>query len=188
MTICSENLPPYTFWNTICKCYKFNHICITFICVQYLNRKRLQLNFIFPLYNKKMWYDCLYANYFHLSINTVVRKTLNVAYILCQIWHLYLYIFIYSWENAKLLLIRDNFMEEMMFFDKDHIPNDIFEELKTFVFNPLFDPDLVKQVSLSATNVCIWVHAVYKYAHIHRNMQPRLRNLLEHEDKFTQVC
>ena len=79
-------------------------------------------------------------------------------------------------------------MEEMMFFDKDHIPDDIFEELKTFVFNPLFDPDLVRQVSLSATNVCIWIHAVYKYAHIHRNMQPRLRNLLEHEDKFTQVC
>ncbi|XP_052095798.1 dynein heavy chain domain-containing protein 1-like isoform X11 [Mytilus californianus] len=92
-----------------------------------------------------------------------------------------------DWENAKLLLIRDNFMDEMMFFDKDHIPDDIFEELKTFVFNPLFDPDLVKQVSLSATNVCIWVHAVYKYAHIHRNMQPRLRNLLEHEDKFTQA-
>ncbi|XP_069111191.1 dynein heavy chain domain-containing protein 1-like isoform X1 [Argopecten irradians] len=92
-----------------------------------------------------------------------------------------------DWENAKLLLIKENVVEDMMFYDKDNIPNDIFEQLGRIVQHPLFQPELIRRVSLAAAGVCFWVHAVYKYAHIYRNMQPRLKNLLEHEEKFTQA-
>jgi dynein heavy chain len=93
--------------------------------------------------------------------------------------------FCFSWENAKLLMIKDNFLESMMFYDKDNIPDDIYFKLRQFVDDPNFQVDHVRTVSVAAAGICMWVHAVYQYAHIHRNMQPRLRNLLEHEDKFT---
>ncbi|XP_078321876.1 dynein heavy chain domain-containing protein 1-like isoform X5 [Crassostrea virginica] len=90
-----------------------------------------------------------------------------------------------NWENAKLLMIKDNFLESMMFYDKDNIPDDIYLKLREFISHEDFQVSRVEQVSKAAAGICMWVHAVYEYAHIHRNMQPRLRNLLEHEDKFT---
>lgn len=93
----------------------------------------------------------------------------------------------YSWENGKLLMTKDNFIQELIFYDKDNIPEDIFEELCKLVKKPLFQPELVMSVSKAATGICVWVHAVQKYSQIHRNMQPRLKNLLEHEEKFTRV-
>ncbi|XP_062587861.1 dynein heavy chain domain-containing protein 1-like, partial [Saccostrea cucullata] len=90
-----------------------------------------------------------------------------------------------DWENAKLLMIKDNFLESMMFYDKDNIPDDIYLKLRRFITDENFQVHNVAAVSKAAAGICMWVHAVYQYAHIHRNMQPRLRNLLEHEDKFT---
>lgn len=78
-------------------------------------------------------------------------------------------------------------MQDLVFYDKDNMPDKIFNELKTFIFHPNFKPELIAKVSKAAESVCIWIHAVYKYADIHRNMQPRLKNLLEHEEKFTLV-
>uniref|UniRef100_A0A8W8M9M4 AAA+ ATPase domain-containing protein n=1 Tax=Magallana gigas TaxID=29159 RepID=A0A8W8M9M4_MAGGI len=90
-----------------------------------------------------------------------------------------------DWENAKLLMIKDNFVESMMFYDKDNIPDDIYLKLREFIEHEDFQVERVMEVSRATAGICMWVHAVYQYAHIHRNMQPRLRNLLEHEDKFT---
>ncbi|KAJ8313861.1 hypothetical protein KUTeg_008422 [Tegillarca granosa] len=92
-----------------------------------------------------------------------------------------------DWESAKHLLIRENFVDDMMFYDKDNIPEDIFEKLKVFIDHPNFQPEQVMRVSKAVTGICVWVHAVYKYADIHRHMQPRLKHLLEHEELFTQA-
>jgi len=92
-----------------------------------------------------------------------------------------------SWENGKLLLTRENFIQELIFYDKDNIRPEIFEELSRLVQEPMFQPELVATVSKAACGICVWVHSVQKYSEIHRNMQPRLKNLLEHEEKFTRV-
>ena len=93
----------------------------------------------------------------------------------------------FSWENGKLLLTKENFIQELIFYDKDNIPLRIFRELSRLVKDPQFDPWLVMSVSRAASGICQWVHAVQKYSDIHRNMQPRLKNLLEQEEKFTRV-
>ena len=94
---------------------------------------------------------------------------------------------VFSWENGKLLLTRENFIQDLIFYDKDNIPEDIFQELCKLVKNPLFQPELVMSVSKAASGICLWVHSVQKYSDIHRNMQPRLKSLLEQEEKFTRV-
>ena len=92
-----------------------------------------------------------------------------------------------SWEHAKLLMIKENFMEALIFYDKDNIPDDIYEKLHQFTLHPKFQPDFICTISKATASICTWIHAVYNYAHIHRNMQPRVRNLLEQEEKFTQA-
>ncbi|XP_052798483.1 dynein heavy chain domain-containing protein 1-like isoform X5 [Mya arenaria] len=92
-----------------------------------------------------------------------------------------------DWENGKLLLTRENFVQDLIFYDKDNIPEEIFQELSKLVKEPMFQPELVMSVSKATAGICQWVHSVQKYSEIHRNMQPRLKNLLEHEEKFTKA-
>ena len=86
-----------------------------------------------------------------------------------------------------MLLTRENFIQELIFYDKDNIPENIFKELSRLVKQPNFDPYLVMSVSKAASGLCMWVHAVQKYSDIHRHMQPRLKSLMEQEEKFTKV-
>lgn len=44
-----------------------------------------------------------------------------------------MFFFIFSWENVKLLMIKDNFVESMMFYDKDNIFDDIYFKLCEFI-------------------------------------------------------
>lgn len=44
-----------------------------------------------------------------------------------------MFFFIFSWENVKLLMIKDNFVELMMFYDKDNILDDIYFKLCEFI-------------------------------------------------------
>ena len=86
-----------------------------------------------------------------------------------------------------MLLTRENFIQDLIFYDKDNIPENIFKELTKLVKEPKFQPDLVMNVSKAASGLCLWVHAVQKYSDIYRHMQPRLKSLLEQEEKFTRV-
>ncbi|RUS83122.1 hypothetical protein EGW08_009111 [Elysia chlorotica] len=91
-----------------------------------------------------------------------------------------------SWENAKLLMADVNFFQQLVFYNKDEIPEDKFKALKQFVFSPNFTPEHVKSKSMAAASICTWVHAVYQYSSIHRKMQPHIKNLLDAENKFTK--
>lgn len=98
-----------------------------------------------------------------------------------------MFFFIFSWENVKLLMIKDNFVESMMFYDKDNIFDDIYFKLREFIEYEDFQVERVMEVSRVIVGICMWVYAVYQYVYIYRNMQLRFRNLLEYEDKFTLV-
>ncbi|XP_025095393.1 dynein heavy chain domain-containing protein 1-like isoform X2 [Pomacea canaliculata] len=92
-----------------------------------------------------------------------------------------------TWEDSKVLLIRENFKQDLIFYDKDNIPDDIFEALKEFVHNPDFQPETMKNISKAASGLSTWVIAIHHYSSIYRKMQPHLKNLLEAENKFTRV-
>ena len=47
-------------------------------------------------------------------------------------------LFIFSWEAAKLLLLRSNFFQDMEFFKKDSIPQETFDQLRLFIEDPEF--------------------------------------------------
>ncbi|KAK7008742.1 dynein heavy chain domain-containing protein 1, partial [Biomphalaria glabrata] len=92
-----------------------------------------------------------------------------------------------TWEGAKALMVNPDFFQELIFYKKDDIPEPIFQEMKKFVNDPSFVPESIAQASSAASSICAWIHAVYAYSTIQRKMKPRMKDLMEAENKFTQA-
>ncbi|KAH9487912.1 hypothetical protein Btru_067436 [Bulinus truncatus] len=92
-----------------------------------------------------------------------------------------------TWEGAKALMVNPDFFQELIFYKKDDIPDSIFQELKKFVYDPSFVPEVIAQASSAAASICSWIHAVYAYSIIQRKMKPRMKDLMEAENKLTKA-
>ncbi|KAK6166840.1 hypothetical protein SNE40_023452 [Patella caerulea] len=92
-----------------------------------------------------------------------------------------------EWEEGKLLLLKDNFIQEMIFYDKDNITPSTFKELQKYVHNPIFRVDVLKANSNAIASLCLWIHAIYRYTEIHRKMKPHLKSLSLAQDQFTKA-
>ena len=57
---------------------------------------------------------------------------------------LILCVYLSSWESAKTLMSDSSFFQELIFYKKDSIPENMFEALGLFVESPFFIPDVVK--------------------------------------------
>nr|XP_006818816.1 PREDICTED: uncharacterized protein LOC100376274 [Saccoglossus kowalevskii] len=94
----------------------------------------------------------------------------------------------YDWESGKGLLNRENFFQDLEFYDKDNIPEDIFQRLNIlFIQDPEFRPEVVGESSKAASSLCLWVHAIYAYSEIHRNLQPKLEAVADQEAKINEA-
>ncbi|XP_022079964.1 dynein heavy chain domain-containing protein 1-like [Acanthaster planci] len=94
----------------------------------------------------------------------------------------------YDWLSGKALINRNNFFQDLEFYDKTSIPDDIYHKLNIlFIQDPAFKPEIVQCSSKAAASLCLWVHAVYAYASIHRNMRPRIQQVEEAEAKLHEA-
>ena len=67
---------------------------------------------------------------------------------------------------------ESNFIQQIKFFDKDNIPASIISKIKKFIEMPSFTKEEVKKVSGAASALCIWVHAIYLYANVAKEVEP----------------
>lgn len=67
-------------------------------------------------------------------------------------------------------MIKDNFVELMMFYDKDNIFDDIYFKLCEFIEYEDFQVERVMEVSRVIVGICMWVYVVYQYVYIYCNM------------------
>ncbi len=93
----------------------------------------------------------------------------------------------FSWDNAKALLIRETFFQELEFYDKDNIPDDIYMSLADYFFDPSFTVDSLAKTSHAVSHLCMWVRSVYEYATISRGMRPKMNEVASAEEELTQV-
>ncbi|XP_038044677.1 dynein heavy chain domain-containing protein 1-like [Patiria miniata] len=94
----------------------------------------------------------------------------------------------YDWLSGKALINRNNFFQDLEFYDKTSIADDIYHKLNIlFIQDPAFKPEIVESSSKAAASLCLWVHAVYAYATIHRNMRPKLQQVEQAEGKLHEA-
>ncbi|KAL0973177.1 hypothetical protein UPYG_G00199950 [Umbra pygmaea] len=78
-----------------------------------------------------------------------------------------------NWESSKKLLGQSNFFQELEFYDRSTLNDDLFHELGQIVQQPAFLPESVRGVSRACESLCRWVRAVYQYACVQRLMAPQ---------------
>eukprot|EP00931_Biecheleriopsis_adriatica_P056393 TRINITY_DN33417_c0_g1_i2.p1 TRINITY_DN33417_c0_g1~~TRINITY_DN33417_c0_g1_i2.p1 ORF type:complete len:3028 (-),score=718.43 TRINITY_DN33417_c0_g1_i2:3957-13040(-) len=86
------------------------------------------------------------------------------------------------WEPAKKELWSDpKFLEKLMNFDKDNIPEEVMAKLEPLGKDPDFEPDVIKKASVAACGVCKWARAMIVYDRVAKVVGPKKEQLAEAE-------
>ena len=78
-----------------------------------------------------------------------------------------------NWAQAKTELNDTAFLPKLKNFDKDNISNATVKKIEKFTKDATFTPTQVAKVSLAAGALCQWVHAMYIYAQVSREVEPK---------------
>ncbi|XP_078402239.1 dynein heavy chain domain-containing protein 1 [Cetorhinus maximus] len=81
-----------------------------------------------------------------------------------------------GWDNVKQLIGQPNFYQELEFYDKDNIPDPLYETLGNIVHQPEFQPEVVREASQAVESFSLWIKAVYQHATIAREYNPAFNN------------
>lgn len=68
------------------------------------------------------------------------------------------------WEPSKKLLSDANkFLDSLLNFEKDSIPDAIIKKIEPVIADESFTPEQVAKVSKACTSICMWVRAMHMY-------------------------
>ncbi|KAI9224346.1 dynein heavy chain and region D6 of dynein motor-domain-containing protein [Blastocladiella britannica] len=89
------------------------------------------------------------------------------------------------WDVGKSLLAEPaKFLESLMTFDKDNIPESVVTKIKPYIDNPDFAVEVISKVSKAATSICAWARAMEKYYWVSRSIEPKRARLKEAQDSL----
>ena len=84
------------------------------------------------------------------------------------------------WRAALRMLSDARFLDSLLNFDKDNIPDDVIETIRqVYLSNPDFDPEKIKKVSTACEGLCRWVYAMSEYDKVSKVVAPKKRALAE---------
>ncbi|XP_064639639.1 dynein axonemal heavy chain 2-like isoform X2 [Lineus longissimus] len=82
-----------------------------------------------------------------------------------------------SWGEAKRQLGDQNFIKQLVNFDKDNISDRILKKIGQYCSQQDFQPDIIGRVSSAAKSLCMWVRAMEVYGRIYRVVEPKRNRL-----------
>ena len=84
-----------------------------------------------------------------------------------------------NWHKAAqpMLANPQKFMDSLIDFDKDSIPESVIDKIQPLINNEDFTPEKISTVSKACTAVCTWVHAMNTYYFIARDVEPKRQKL-----------
>lgn len=92
------------------------------------------------------------------------------------------------WKAALRVLSDAKFLDSLLNFDKDNIPDKVIEKIrKEYLINPDFDPEKMKKVSTACEGLCRWIIAMSEYDEIAKIVAPKKRALAEAEATYREA-
>jgi len=86
------------------------------------------------------------------------------------------------WRAALRMLSDAKFLDSLLHFDKDNIPDKVIETIrKEYLTNPDFNPEKIKKVSTACEGLCRWVIAMSEYDIIAKIVAPKKQALARAE-------
>ncbi|KAF8071068.1 Dnah1 [Scenedesmus sp. PABB004] len=78
------------------------------------------------------------------------------------------------WDASKRLLSdATKFLDSLLTFDKDNIPEAIIRRIEPFMASEEFTPEAVAKVSKACTSICMWVRAMHLYHTVALGVAPK---------------
>ena len=93
----------------------------------------------------------------------------------------------FRWSEAKILMVKENFFDDLVFFEKDRITDEVFDMLTKIVQFETFHPSFVVTSSKAAAGLCGWVLAIYEYAKIARSQRTKLEQVKTYQELYNKV-
>ena len=89
-----------------------------------------------------------------------------------------------DWGEAKKLMSKMTFMDDLKKFDKDNIDKKVMKKVMKYFNDERFMPETVKSQSSAAMCLCMWVRAMVTYDKVAKNIEPKKAKLAEAEAKL----
>ncbi|EZA62718.1 Dynein heavy chain 7, axonemal [Ooceraea biroi] len=90
------------------------------------------------------------------------------------------------WKPSLRILGDIKFLESLLNYDKDYIPERIMTKIRTTILtNPNFDPERIKQVSTACEGLCRWVFALSEYDKVAKVVAPKRQALAVAEADYS---
>nr|XP_033343017.1 dynein heavy chain 7, axonemal [Megalopta genalis] len=90
------------------------------------------------------------------------------------------------WKASMRILGDMKFLENLINFDKDNIPERIVTKIRaTILTNPNFDPERIRQVSTACEGLCRWVFAISEYDKVAKVVAPKKQALASAEEVYS---
>ncbi|KAK0094203.1 hypothetical protein PV326_011565 [Microctonus aethiopoides] len=92
------------------------------------------------------------------------------------------------WKPSLRVLNDMKFLESLLLFDKDSIPERIMTKIRTTILtNHNFDPDKIKNASAACEGLCKWVIALSEYDKVAKIVAPKKIALAKAEGKYEEA-
>jgi dynein heavy chain, axonemal len=93
-----------------------------------------------------------------------------------------------SWKQSKLMMNKvDEFLSNLINFDKDNIPTEVIKELNIYFADPEFDGEKIKSRSLAAAGLAKWVVGIVGYNEVFLIVEPKIRAVRESEKALSEA-
>lgn len=90
------------------------------------------------------------------------------------------------WKASLRILGDIRFLESLLNFDKDNIPERIMAKIRTTILtNPNFDPERIRHVSTACEGLCRWVFALSEYDKVAKVVAPKKQALAKAEADYS---
>uniref|UniRef100_A0A0X3PBI3 Dynein heavy chain 2 n=1 Tax=Schistocephalus solidus TaxID=70667 RepID=A0A0X3PBI3_SCHSO len=86
-----------------------------------------------------------------------------------------------TWAEAKKQLGEQDFIGQLVNFDKDNISDKTLKKISNYCAQDDFMPDVVGKVSFAAKSLCMWVRAMEVYGRVYRFVEPKRQRLQQAE-------
>ncbi|XP_011298266.1 dynein heavy chain 7, axonemal-like [Fopius arisanus] len=92
------------------------------------------------------------------------------------------------WKPSLRILGDMKFLESLLAFDKDNIPERIITKIRTTILtNPNFDPDKIRNASTACEGLCKWVFALSEYDKVAKVVAPKKIALAKAEGEYNDA-
>ncbi|XP_055509862.1 dynein axonemal heavy chain 17-like [Leucoraja erinacea] len=79
-----------------------------------------------------------------------------------------------SWKAAKTMMGKvDNFLDSLINYDKEHIPESSLKVFRPILGNPIFDADFIRTKSIAAAGLCSWCINIVKFYDVFCEVEPK---------------